>query len=96
MVFMFILKLYYGDKEQIGTFLNTVRFNQLFFSFEIIIAATLHCRDAKLKAEPFPIFHLYEYKLPDLQDTEVLLKNYEAITECEVIRKKRDNRAAVL
>lgn len=96
MVFMFILKLYYGDKEQIGTFLNTVRFNQLFFSFEIIIAATLHCRDVKLKAEPFPIFHLYEYKLPDLQDTEVLLKNYEAITECEAIRKKRDNRAAVL
>lgn len=96
MVFMFILRLYHWDKEQISAFLNTVRFNQLFFSFQIIIAATLHCRDIKLKAEPFPIFHLHEYKLPDLQDSDILLKSYEAITERQVIRKKRGNNAAML
>lgn len=96
MVFMFILRLYHWDKEQISAFLNTVRFNQLFFSFQIIIAATLHCRDAKLKAEPFPVYHLYEYKLSDLQDSEVLLNSYEAITACQVIRKKRNNRTAMI
>lgn len=96
MVFMFILRLYHWDNEQISAFLNTVRFNQLFFSFQIIIAATLHCRDAKLRAEPFPIFHLYEYKQPDLQDTEALLNSYEAITACQVVRKKRNNSASML
>ena len=95
-VFMFILRLYHWDKEQISAFLNTVRFNRLFFSFQIIIAATLHCRDAKLKAEPFPIFHLDEYKLSDLQDSEVLLNSYEAITACQVIRKKRNNRTTMI
>lgn len=96
MVFMFILRLYHRDNEQISTFLNTVRFNQLFFSFQIIIAATLHCKDAKLKAEPFPILHLYEYKLSDLQDSEVLLNSYEVITACQVVKKKRNNKTAMI
>lgn len=90
-VFMFILRLYYWDKEQINAFLNTVRFSQLFFSFQIIIAAILHCRNAKLRVEPFPIFHLYEYRLPDLQDSEKLLNIYKIITERHAIRKKRNN-----
>lgn len=88
MVFMFILRLYHWENEQISAFLNTVRFNQLFFSFQIIIVATLHCRNAKLKTEPFPIFHLHEYKTPDLQDSEVLLNCYETITNRKVFRKK--------
>ncbi|MEG2335950.1 hypothetical protein [Chryseobacterium sp.] len=96
LVFMFILRSYYWEGEEISAFLNTFRFNQLFFSFQIVIAATLHCRDAKLKAEPFPIFHIPEYKTPDLQDTEVLLSSYEAITERQAIRKKRNNSAAML
>lgn len=95
MVFMFILRCHHWEKEQISAFLNTVRFNQLFFSFQIIVATTLHCRNAKLKAEPFPIFHLHEYKTPDLQDSEILLDSYEAITECQVFRKKRNNSAAI-
>lgn len=96
LVFMFILRSYYWEGEEISAFLNTVRFNQLFFSFQIVLATTLHCRDAKLKAEPFPIFHLHEYKTPDLQDSEVLLSSYEAITQREVVRKKRNNSAAML
>lgn len=89
MVFLYILRLYKFDEKQLDEFLNTVRFSQLFFSFQIIIATTLYCREAKLKAEPFPIFHLDEYKLPDLQDTEEMIRIYETITEKIVIRKER-------
>ena len=95
LVFMFILKLYYWEGEPISAFLNTIRFNQLFFSFQIVIATTLYCRDSRLKAEPFPIFHLHEYKILDLQDPEILLNSYEAITERKVIRKNRNNRIAM-
>lgn len=63
-VFIFILKLYHWDKKQISEFLNTNRFKQLFFSCQTIIAATLHGRGCKPKAEPFPILHLNEYNYP--------------------------------
>lgn len=89
MVFLYILRLYKFDENQVDEFLNTVRFSQLFFSFQIIIATTLYCREAKLKAEPFPIFHLDEYKLPDLKDTEEMIRIYEVITDKIVIRKER-------
>lgn len=64
LVFIFILRLYPWDKEQISEFPNTNRFKQLFFSFQMIIATTLLCRGGQPKAEPFPIYHLYEYNYP--------------------------------
>lgn len=89
MVFLYILRLYKFDDKQLDEYLNTIQFSQLFFSFQIVIAATLYCREAKLKAEPFPIFHLHEYKLPDLKDTEEMIRIYEVITDKIVIRKER-------
>lgn len=89
MVFLYILRLYKFDDKQLDEYLSTIRFHQLFYSFQIIIATILYSREAKLKAEPFPIFHLDEYKLPDLRDSEEMIRIYETITKKQILRKEK-------
>ncbi|WP_298615227.1 hypothetical protein [uncultured Odoribacter sp.] len=89
LIFLYIIRLYGHDNAPLDSILNTIRFSQLFYSFQLILATTLYCRNARLKAEPFPIFHLHEYRLPDLNDSEEMIKIYEIITDKTVIRKQR-------
>lgn len=85
MVFMYILRLHKYSKRKADSFMNTFRFKQLFYNFQVILATTAYCRKAKIEVEPFPIFNIEAYKLPDLANKEELLKMYESITKRQVI-----------
>ena len=87
LVFIYILRHLHPDGQDTKTLIDTVYFNQLFFNFQVIISATLFCRKNGLKAEPFPIFKLDEYQLPDIREKEKLLNTYEMITGRKVFRK---------
>lgn len=85
MVFMFILRLHERPKNNADNFLNTFRFKQLFYNFQVILATTAHCREAGIKVEPFPLFDMNKYILPDLSNKQDLLNMYQSITNCRVM-----------
>lgn len=94
-VFIFILRLYHRDKEQISEFLNTNRFKQLFFSCQTIIAATLHGRGANRKQNLFLFSTLMNItiRFAAFQD---FAECYEGFTACQVVREKRNNKTATI
>lgn len=78
-VFMYILHLQNLSEEETMRILNGYRFNRLFFTFQVILAATIHCCENKLPIEPFPIFHIDRYPSPDLSTPEKLMAEYTGI-----------------
>lgn len=85
MVFMFILRLHECPTNNAHSFLNTFRFKQLFYNFQVILATTAYCRGEGIKVEPFPLFDINKYVLPDLSNKQDLLNMYQSITNCRVI-----------
>lgn len=87
MIFMYILRLHRCTKEEAGDVLNTFRFKQLFYNYQVILATTAHCREANIKIEPFQIFNINRYTLPDLSNRNELLKMYESVTDCHIVQQ---------
>lgn len=86
-IFMYILKLHQCPLNKADDFLNTFRFKQLFYNFQVILATTTYCREAGIKVEPFQIFNISRYTLPDLSNRNELLKMYESVTDCHIIQQ---------
>lgn len=86
-IFMYILRLHECSTQKADDFLNTFRFKQLFYNFQVILATTAHCRKANIKIEPFQLFNINQYTLPDLSNKDELLKMYESITNCHIIKQ---------
>lgn len=81
LVFMFILKLYFASSEEIEKVLNTFEFSQLFYRFQVILAATAYSRKYHIPIKPFKIFDIEKYILPRLEKSGQLMKEYERITD---------------
>lgn len=79
-IFMFILKLHYCSIKEVEDVLNWFYFYQLFYSFQIILATTLHCRKNNIPLLPFPVFDIYNYYVPDLGNMDEMMNQYESIT----------------
>ena len=87
LVFMYILGLNKMSEKKAERFLNSYRFNQLFFSFQIILAATEYSRRAKMRLEPFPVFDIEKYIIPDLNVPAMLVKQYNSIVVKSMIQE---------
>lgn len=85
-VFAYILRLYKFDGELPDELFKTSLFSRLFYNFQIILATNLYSRSAKLRAEPFPLFHIHEYKSPAPTNVEEMIRLYERITETRICK----------
>lgn len=79
-IFMFILRMNGWPEEKPEDFFHTFRFNQLFYSFQVILATIDHCRNNHIDVPSFPIFDIHKYSLPRVDDVRQLLRQYEKIT----------------
>lgn len=84
LLFMYILKLHFQSTEKLEEILNSYHFYQLFYDFQLILAATSYCRLTKTPLNPFPIFDISQYKSPNLKNTEELLEQFQNITRMSI------------
>lgn len=87
LIFMYIVGLNKMSEKKVERFLNSYRFNQLFFSFQIILAATEYSRRTNVRLEPFPVFDIEKYIIPDLNVPEMLVKQYNSIVVKSMIQE---------
>lgn len=85
-IFSYILRLYKFKGELPDELFKTSLFSRLFYNFQIVLATNLYSRMAKLRAEPFPLFHIHEYKSPNPTDAEEMIRLYERITETKICK----------
>lgn len=76
LVFMYIVRLNHPAWDDSNFALSSHHFCQLFHHFQIILAMTALCRKERAPLEPFPIFDIQRYALPDLSDKKELIKQY--------------------
>lgn len=76
LIFRHILDLDSEEKERMEITLGTYRFSQLFHVFQLILATTIYSRKYHLLIEPFYLFRIEEYNVPQLEKPEQLLKEY--------------------
>lgn len=79
-VFMYIVRMNKWPEEEMEEFIKSFHFSQLFYCFQVILAAISHCRENNIPIAPFPIFDLEKYSLPAMCEEEQLLEYYEMIT----------------
>lgn len=80
LVFMYIIKLHHLTDSKVESILKTYRFNQLFYHFQVILAATLYARHHNIALEPFSIFNADEYFISNYKNAAELLEDYKKIT----------------
>lgn len=81
LVFMFILNLHFDSLEEIEQLLNSFQFSLLFYRFQIVLAATAYSRKCHIPIQPFKIFDVEEYILPQLEKSGQLMREYERIVK---------------
>lgn len=81
MVFMYALRLQDCERVEAELLMNSYRFNRLFFSFQVVLAATAYYREKGIEQTPFPLFDIGRYAVPDLSDGEQLLREYRNIID---------------
>lgn len=87
LVFMYILKLYYHSPEQIEKLLSSYLFTHLYYTFQLILTATLHARFQNLSIRSFPILNLEAYPISMLNEHNELFRQFERITNQKIIFK---------
>ena len=63
-------------QEEIKITLGTYRFSQLFHIFQLVLATTVYCCKFHLPIEPFQLFRIEKYNVPQLEGHEQLLQEY--------------------
>lgn len=89
LIFMFILKFYFGSSEEIEKALNTFQFSQLFYRFQVILATTAYSRKYHIPIRPFKLFDVKAYILPQLEKPSQLIKEYKRITKPHIKEEKK-------
>ncbi len=79
-IFMFIVRMNRWPEEEMEEFIKSFQFSQLFYCFQVILAAISYSREKNIPIPPFPIFDLEKYSLPGLCEEGQLLEYYELIT----------------
>lgn len=88
LVFMFILDLNFNSHQETEQILNSFQFSLLFYRFQVILATTAYSRANQIPLQPFKIFDVAGYTLPQLDNPGYLLSEYERIIK-PVTGKKR-------
>lgn len=79
-VFIYIVRMNKWPEEEMEEFIRSFHFGQLFYCFQIILAAISYCRKNNIPVAPFPVFDLEKYSLPTLCEGEQLLQYYGLVT----------------
>lgn len=80
LVFMYVVRLNHPTWNDSNFVLNSYHFSQLFHHFQLILAMTALCRKKRIPLEPFPVFDIRRYAVPDLSDQKELKKQYQFLT----------------
>lgn len=75
-VFIYIVRMNKWPEEEMEEFIRSFHFGQLFYCFQVILAAISYCRRNNIPVAPFPVFDLEKYSLPTLYEEEELLRYY--------------------
>lgn len=81
LVFMFVLKLQYKSLKEVEMILNSFRFYQSFYHFQVILAATAYSRKSHIPIKPCKIFDVREYAVPTFEKPGELIREYNRITK---------------
>ena len=66
-VFSHVLNLESNQEQKMQATLDNKTFSSLFENFKLVAEGTVYCRDFHLPREPFPIFRLENYDVPQLE-----------------------------
>lgn len=80
-IMLFIINSEFNSFEKTEQVFQSLQFHLLFYRFQVILAATAWCRKHQLPIKPFPIFDISKYSMPDLNDPDLLMKEYNRIVE---------------
>lgn len=80
-VFIYIVRMNKWPEEKMEEFIRSFHFGQLFYCFQVILAAISYCRKNNIPVAPFPVFDLEKYLLPTLCEEEELLRYYGLVVE---------------
>lgn len=84
LVFMYILKVYHYSLIRSEDLLSSYEFIHLFYTFQVVLAATLHARYQNIPIQPFPILDPKASPPSPLNQPAELFRQFERITNKRV------------
>ena len=85
LIFIAIVDLYMKSRkegeEKLEIGLRTYLFNQFFYTFQVVLSATMHSRKYDIPIEPFQLFMIEKYHIPKIEEPEQLYLEYMRLTQ---------------
>ena len=85
LIFIIITDLYTNSRkdgeEKLDVGAGRYLFYQFFYTFQVILATTIYCREHNLPIKPFQLFRIEKYNLPKIEDYQQLLLEYNKLTK---------------
>ena len=84
-IFIIITDLYTKSrkegKEKLDINFGGYLYYQFFYTFQVILATTIHCRKYDIPIKPFQLFRIEKYHMPKIEDSQQLLLEYNKLTQ---------------
>ena len=84
-IFIIITDLYTKSRkegeEKLDINFGGYLYYQFFYTFQVILATTIHCRKYDIPIKPFQLFRIEKYHMPKIEDSQQLLLEYNKLTQ---------------